>query len=245
MTETGPGHNQPSMIEHATETTSALSEWMAEHPVVQTEDEAREGKLLVDRAKDAVHEMETERGGLVGPLNERVKTINDRYRRPKGDLEHILRVLVMRLDAYVQAEEKKRHEEAEAKRKLLADAELVARRAEEAEQEAEKAASVGELGVDIAKTTQNADAAFALYKKAKRESNLAERNATVRIGGGFRRALSLRNQEILEVTDWSEAISFMGLTDRIRDAILTEARAFRKEFEELPPGITAKYDRSL
>jgi hypothetical protein len=49
----------------------------------------------------------------------------------------------------------------------------------------------------------------------------------------------------LTVTDWQAAITELGLTDLIRDAILTSARAYRKTFRELPEGIVATYDRSL
>lgn len=240
------GHNNPpSLIEHANETSNALNEWLSANPVVQTEEQAREGKLLHDRAKDATTEMENERAALVRPLNEQVKAINDRYREPGHALERILAVLVTRLDNFARAEEQRRIALADEAAKRLADAEAAARSAESAEKDAIDAADAGTLDIDVASVTSQADAAFDLYKLAQRESALAQREAKVKIGGGFRRNLSLRNKETLEVSDWSEAIAFLGLTDKIRDAILTEARAFRKEFDELPPGVTAKYDRSL
>lgn len=240
------GHNNPpSIIEHSVNTLNALGIWLSEHPVIANEDEAREGKLLVDRAKDAVHEMETERTGLVSPLNEQVKEINDRYRSPRTNLENTLQVLILRIDAFAEREEERRQKEAEAKRQAALEAERIAREAERAEEEAKELAAAGQLDINIADVTSHADAAYGLYKVAHREAQLAERETKVKIGGGFRRALSRRNQETLEVESWETAISFLGLTDRIRDAILTDARAYRKEFDELPPGITAKYDRSL
>jgi hypothetical protein len=57
--------------------------------------------------------------------------------------------------------------------------------------------------------------------------------------------MGLRDRETLTVTDWQAAITELGLTDLIRDAILTSARAYRKNFRELPEGIVATYDRSL
>lgn len=239
------GNNPPGPIEHADETVAALGSWMAEHPVILNEEDAREGKLLVDRAKAAAEEMENERTALVRPLNEQVKTINDRYRPHKATLEGTLKVLVDRLDSFTARLEEQRRVEADNKRRELEAAEMAARAAEVAEQEAVDNAATGELGIDVAQTTQNADAAFELYKLAEREAARADRNTKVKIGGGFRRALTRREKETLEVTDWMEAVAFMGLTDKIKEAILTEARAFRQEFKELPPGITATYDRSL
>lgn len=240
------GHNNPpGSIEFAQETAQALSDWMKEHPVIQTEDDAREAKVLADRAKDAEKDMENERTALVGPLNEQVKTINDRYRPHKTSLEGVLKVLVARIDSFVAAEEQRRAQAAAEAQRILAEAEAKARAAENAEREAADDAAVGVTGIDVAKTTQEADAAFELYKLAEREARRAERDTKVKIGGGFRRALTRKTKETLEVTDWHDAIAFLGLTDRIKEAILTEARAFRQEFEELPPGITPTYDRSL
>lgn len=238
-------NNPPTTIEFAGETTSALSEWLAEHPVISTEDDAREGKLLCDRARDSVADMEAERAKLVGPLRQQVEEINDRYRSPRTVLESTLHLLMMRLNQFTEAEEARRIEEADKKRRALEAAEAAAKEAERLEQESQEAAAAGVLGIDVAATTSQADAAFALYKQAKRESALADRETHVKIGGGFRRALSARNKETLTVDDWREAIDFMGLTDGIRDAILTAARAYRKEFKELPPGVSASHDRSL
>lgn len=245
-TTPGIGHNQgPPIIDHAAETAKALSTWMGEHPVVSNEDDARAGKLLCDRASSVVSEMEAERRSRVDPLNKQVKEINESYRPVRFTLESTLQALVLRLDAFAKAEEDRRTAEADEKLRLAAEAEHAAHEAEQAETEAKSDASSGVIGVDIANTTANADAAFTLYKKAKREANLAVRNKKVKIGGGFGRALSRRTTETLAVDSWEIAIGFMGMTDGIRDAILTSARAYRQEFKELPPGISAKQDRSL
>jgi hypothetical protein len=57
--------------------------------------------------------------------------------------------------------------------------------------------------------------------------------------------MGLRDRETLAVTDWQAAITEVGLTDTIRDAILASARSYRKAFRELPEGVIATYDRSL
>jgi predicted glycosyl hydrolase (DUF1957 family) len=86
-----------------------------------------------------------------------------------------------------------------------------------------------------------AEAAEAAARAAER----AERDTHVRIAGGFTRALGLRTREILTVTDWKAAIEEIGLTDAIRDAILIGARAYRKEFHELPEGIASEFERAV
>lgn len=242
----GIGHNQgPSLIDHAAEVSKMLSAWMTEHPVVSNEDDARSGKVLCDAGTSAVADIETERRGKVDPLNKQVKDINESYRPVRFTLESTLQGLLMRLDEYAKAEEARRVLEAAEKIRIADEAERKAREAEDAEQKAKESASEGVLGVDIATSTSNADAAFTLFKKAKREATRAVKNTKVRIGGGHRRALSLREKETLTVDSWESAISCMGLTDGIRDAILTAARSYRAEFSELPEGISAHHDRSL
>ena len=53
------GHNSPpDSTEFARETMAALGDWLKENPVIQTEEEAKAGKLLVDRASACVKDME-------------------------------------------------------------------------------------------------------------------------------------------------------------------------------------------
>ena len=69
----------------AGEIAADLSNWLAEHPVIGNEDEAREAKVYLDRAKLGVLDLEAERTEKVRPLNEKVKEINEHYK----DREHI------------------------------------------------------------------------------------------------------------------------------------------------------------
>ncbi len=240
------GHNHPpSPIEIATGTTGELSRWMADHPAIQGEDAARAGKVLVDRAKAGLDEMEAERDGLVRPLNEQVKAINDRYRPARTSLEKLADELKRRLSAYARALEIERVRKAEEARKAAEDAERTAREAEQREREAIEDADQGVCDVDLGAATQEADAAFAAFRKADHVAARAERDSHIRITGGFNRAMGLRDREILTVTDWQAAITELGLTDIIRDAILTSARVYRKAFRELPEGVISTYDRSL
>lgn len=241
----GLGHNNPpSSIDFSHETGEALGVWLKEHPVVQTEDEARAGKLLIDRAKGSLAELESERDKLVRPLNEQVADINRQFRIPRETLTRIRDILLERLDAYVKAEEEKREKEAEAARQAAEHAENIAREAERLEREA-RDDTAGGVEADVAGATLEADRAYSRFETASREAARAEKATHVKVSGGFGRALAPRTTEVLTVSDWKAAIEEMGVTEKITEAILSSARDFRKAFDELPHGITSTKERSL
>ncbi len=239
------GHNQPpSSIEFGNETMAVLGEWLRENPVVQTEEEARAGKLLVDRASSCVKDMEDERTKQVKPLNEQVKTINDSYRVVRDPLEKILQELKLRLDAYVRAEEAKRIAAAQEAQHKLEEAE---RRVQETIAKEREAKEDAQLGVEsnVADAVADTDVAVRVADRLQREAARAEKDTHVVLGGGFGRRLSLKAHEVLSVADWNEAITEMGCTDKITEAILSSAREYRKIFDELPAGIVATQERKL
>jgi hypothetical protein len=238
------GNNPPDSISLAGETIAALSAWMTDNPVVQTEEESREAKLLLDRAKSSLESMEIERDALVRPLNVQVKAINDRYRQPRTLLEKVRDAIAGRLTAYARRLEHERIAAAEAARRAAEEAERVAREAEAREREAAQEAAQG-VCTDTVAATEEADQAFSRFKKADRQARRAERDTRIRIGGGFGKAASLRTVEILSVTDFKAAIDDIGLTQDIANAILKGARVYRKENGELPSGVAASYERTI
>ena len=240
------GHNQPpSMIETATLTAQDLSAWLAEHPVVEDEDTAREAKLFIDRGKLCVKDLEDERNGEVRPLNEKVKAINSRYKGPRDLLDKVCSEVSRRLSAFLAEEERKRVEAAREATRIAEEAERKAREAEQDEQAAIRSASVGELGIDVATHAAQADEAFREYQQAKRKEALAERETHVKVGGGFTRALSLKSKETLHVTDPVAAIKILGKNEGVIAALLTAARAYRKIYGELPGGVAATTERKI
>jgi hypothetical protein len=249
----GLGHNlPPGPIEYARDTMGALSAWMAEHPTVATDDEAREAKKLLDQAKSCAGDIESERDKQVRPLNEKISEINGRYKavhntdskRP-GALDKVTNELKARLGAFIRAEEERREREAEAKRIAAEEAERLAREAEAREREAIENAKAGELGVDVTQVVVEADTAFSEFEHAAREYARAERDAHVRIGGGWGRSASLRTKETLVLQDPFHAIEDMGVNQGIEDAILSAARDYRKKHGKLPAGVTATTERKL
>jgi hypothetical protein len=249
----GLGHNQPpESISFGRETMAALSAWMAEHPAIENEDDAREAKKLLDRAKSCAGDIEAERDKLVRPLNEQITEINARYKavhntdskRP-GILDKVVGELKARLGAFIKAEEDRREREAAAKRREAEEAERLAREAEAREREAIENAKAGELGVDVTQVVVEADTAFSEFEHAAREAARAERDAHVKIGGGWGRSASLRTKETLVLDDPVLAIRSIGVNEAIRDAILTAARAYRKLHGKLPNGVSAVSERQL
>jgi hypothetical protein len=249
----GLGHNNgPDIIDFSHETMAALSAWMAEHPAISNEDDAREAKKLLDRAKSCAGDIEAERDKLVRPLNEQISEINVRYKavhntdsKKPGILDKVVGELKARLGVFIRGEEDRRAAEAEAKRIAAEEAERLAREAEAREREAIENAKAGELGVDVTQVVVEADSRFAEFKKADREAARAERDAHVKIGGGWGRSVSLRTKETLVLENYNKAITAIGPHPKIEEAILSAAREYRKTHDKLPAGVTAVVERQV
>lgn len=247
------GHNNPpGPIDHGQTVIDVINAWLGDHPVIETEDQAREAKPLLDRAKAAFEEIEAERDGKVRPLNEKVAEINGLYKAahstdPKkpGRFDRIVIELKSRVGAFMAREEEKRAIAAEAARKAQAEAERLAKEAEAKEREAIQNAAAGEVDIDVAEVTTIADQTFQEFERASRFAARAEKNAKVKIAGGFGNAAALRNVETLHLESYGKAIKAIGPHDKIREAILSAAREYRKLHGALPEGVTATNERKL
>lgn len=245
-------NNPPGPIDHAQTVIDDINAWLGDHPVVETEDQAREAKPYLDRAKNALDEIESERDGKVRPLNETVDAINVKYKalhntekKKPGQFDKIVNELKARVAAFLAAEEARREREAEEARRNQEEAERIAREAERREHEALQNAAAGELDIDVAEVTQAADTAFKEYELQSRFAARAERDTKVKIGGGFENAVSLRSVETLHLDSYGLALKAIGPNDKIRDAILSAARDYRKLHGALPAGVRATTERKL
>lgn len=248
------GDNKPPpdvSISRAEVAYKRLADWLANNPVIQTEEGAKTAKVQYDLAKDALDEMETERDGRVRPLNIQVQQINGSYRGPRDQLTRLAEVLRFRMNAFIEAERARREEEARKAAEERAAAEAAARAAEAAEREAIENAEHGEF-TDVGAATAQADEAFADFKKADRNAARADRAAAnVKISGGFGRSLSQRSSEVLTIDDPVKALRAIikerggVLPQKIEDAMRAAARDFRKAKGRLPDGITSVKQRSL
>jgi len=235
----------PDMTVTALETMKALSDWMAEHPVIDGHDAAKEAKVLLDRGKLCIKDLDDERRGKVDPLNKQVAEVNGHYRAPREQLEKVLQVINIRLTAYIYEEERRRFAAAAEAQLKLEEAERVAREAEAKEREAKEAAEQGELGVDIAGKVGDANAAFSAFERAQRAAAVAEKDTKVKVTGGFTRAVALRTETVLSVTDPVKAVKALMPNAFITEAIIKAARAYHKLKDKYPPGIEAKTERKL
>jgi hypothetical protein len=240
------GHNNPpEAIELASGVISDISGYMADNPVVQDEEAAKAMKLHIDRAKLCIKDIEAERDTKVRPLNYKVEQINSEYRKPRRLLGDLLDEMLGRVQIFVKAEQQRRQIAAmEAERKAV-DARLAAQVAERKERERLDDAAKGEVGVDVAEVIAEADEAFETYEKAERAAILAQKETHVKVGGGLGRSIGMRKIETLTVDSWSTAITDMGLTLDVSEAILKSARAFRKLNGRLPGGILSKIEEQL
>lgn len=247
------GHNKPpSAIDLALTTIDAMSEWMKANPVIETGEQAGEAKLLCDRAKVALDEIEAERDKLVRPLNEQVDAINRDYKalhnadkKKPGTYDRVFFELKARVSAFLVAEEEKRRKAAEEAAAKAAEAERLAREAEAKEREAIENAKAGEVDVDVVAVTADADASFAEFEKASRFAARVERDSKVKLGGGFGKAASLRTVETLHLDSYGKALKAIGPHPKIEEAILSVAREYRKQHGALPDGVSATTERTL
>lgn len=248
----GIGSNHPpGPIEHAQNVVDDINIWLSDHPTIESEDDARAAKPFMDRAKAALEEVESERDGKVRPLNETVDSINAKYKalhnvdkKKPGLFDKIVGELKSRVAAFMVREEQRREREAEMARQAQAKAEQAARDAEAKEAEALANAKAGEV-INVAEVTQQADDAFEEFERQSRFAARAEKDTKVKIGGGFGRTAALRDVETLHLESYSKAIKAIGPHERIAEAILSCARDYRKQHEQLPDGVTATYERKL
>lgn len=246
------GNNPPeepkTLLDRAREGYATLSAAIADLPVIQNEDDARTIKGHIDQLKSYYDELEAERDGKVRPLNNEVAEINGTYRPVRDPIDTLRKEAQRRLGIFLQAEEERRAREAEAARQAAIETEAKARAAESREAEAIENADQGEC-TDVGAAIAKADEAFDEFKRADRFAKRAERDAHVKIGGGFGRSASLRTKESLEVVDAKKAIASLlkagPLPEKLAEAILSAARDYRKVKGKLPDGVVAHNSRGL
>jgi hypothetical protein len=244
------GHNQPpSPIDYAKEAMADLANFLTETPVIQTPEQAKQGSLFVERSRKTLQDLDDARKAEAGPLNEKVKAINEQYRCVRDPFDGVLSELRRRLTDFAAREEAARIRLAEEARKQAEALEMEARRAEEAERESKANATLGEV-TDVAAAIVEADQSFSRFTKADRAAQIAESQTHVRLPsqlGG--KALSLREKETLYVDDPIAALMAIlavnAPLENIFGAILMAARKYRKDMGELPPGIRSEITRSI
>ena len=83
------------------------------------------------------------------------------------------------------------------------------------------------------------------FERQSRFAARAEKDTKVKLGGGFGRTATLREVETLHLENYNRAIKAIGPNDKIREAVLSAAREYRKVHGHLPDGVTATTERKL
>lgn len=226
-----------SPLEIAAEQTEILAKWLADHPVIQSEEEAREAKIVYDRGYNAKADLEAVKEKEVTPLHTAWQNGLAKYRQPVASITTAVKSVWDRMQDWLKKEQDRKIDEAEAARKAAFVAEMAARQVEAAEREAKENASQGEVGVDVVAATAQADSAFADYKHADRDAARAMQATEVRVSGGIGRAIGIRREKVLILDDGAKALAALGVTEDIRTAILKSARAYKKLNNKWPDGV--------
>ena len=248
------GHNNPpGPIDAGMDTACALSAWLAEHPVIETEDHARDAKLLLVRAKSSAGEIEDSRKRETAPLNEQLAEINERHKyihntdkKNPGILDKTVAQLAARVTDYLARLEAARIRAAQLAQKAADDA---ARKAAEAianQNDVIENARNGELGVDVTQEVIKTERAIKDAQIADRVAQRAEREAdNTKLAGGWHNNIGLKNKETLILNSYAKAIAAIGPHPKIEEAILSASREYRRANGVLPAGVTVKIERSI
>jgi hypothetical protein len=237
-----------TVLDFATTAMGLMDQFLNDNPVINDGATAEAAKVQIKTAQGCLSGMEDERDEKVRPLNDRVKAINATYSVVRAPFEKVLTEVRRRLTAYGRALEVERERIAEIARQKAQALVDAAREAQRLEQEAIDNARQGEFDAGVAARIVEADAAAAEARKAIRQANVADRDTTVRIGGGGggARAMGMRTNETLTLDDAIAAIKAMGaVSEKTRESILTDARAYRKLNGSLPAGVSSVKERQF
>ena len=225
-------------LEIAEQAKAELAAWLDKHPVITTEDEAREAKLVFDRATARNADLETARNAETQPLHQQWQAAIAKFKPTIESFSKFVTLLHGRMQAFLKEQKRKADEAAAEAVRKAQEAERAAREAEAKEREAIDDASQGVIDAGVATATADADAAFEAAQRAEREAARAVRETHVKICGGFSgRAMGLRTEKVQVLDDVHAAIKEIGLTDDIRAAVLKSARAWEKINNRWPAGV--------
>lgn len=239
-------NNPPTPIDDARPAYLRIATFLKDNPVVETEQTAFTANEELAIGKAHLKSLGDAQSAEADPLYSQWKAARAKYQGAIDGMSKIIGEVADRLKAFMLAEEARRQREADEKRRIAEEAERAAHEAERLEQEARDNAAVGEVGVDVAAAIEQADTEFDAFKKAKREADVAQKDANVRLRSRFAtKATTLKNKEILIVENAANALAALGLTEKIEEAILSSARAYRMVKGELPDGVLAKHERTI
>lgn len=229
----------------AKETGRDLKAWLVETPVIENWDQRKAANAWKERTDIALKGMEDERKPKADPLYAQWKRINETYSFVSKPLGELFGELKRRINKFDDIEEARRKAEAERLRQEAEEKERLAREAEAREQDAIASVDVGACE-DVGSAIEEANEAFHDFQVADRAAARAEKNVAVRVAsivGG--RATARRTKRVLVVSDPLAAVKSMWPNERIAEAIRLAAKDYENDFDELPPGVTETFERSI
>jgi len=238
-------HNRPTPAELAADVMERIGSFLQNNPVIETTEQAGAAAKLAALSKKHLDDLEDERKERGRPHREQLQAIQSEYAEPLRSATAVLGMLKERLTVFAKAEEARRRAEADRLAREAYEAEERLRRAAEALADASDDAAHGEVGVDLVAATAAEGVALRDAAKAARVAARAERDTGVRMATGVGRAASLRSREILSITDPVAAVTELGLTPDIEEAVRKSAAAFKKLRGRLPNGVTSHIERSI
>lgn len=244
-----PGGNLPKAaqsIEAARETYASIKAFLDSAIVIQDEETSAKAKLMLDRGRGAVADLERDMEAEATPLRKVWEDCRARFTPAIKAFAKPLDELRARMTAFALEQERKRKAALEEARRIAEVARLAALEAERIEGEAKENAAVGDLEAEVGTAIAHADVAFQEFKQADKAASVAYREANdTTIRGGFSRGVGLKDKKTLVLDDWQKAITALGLTDDIRDAILKSARAYKSLHKKLPDGVSETVERKI
>jgi molecular chaperone GrpE (heat shock protein) len=231
------GNAPPSPIDLAQAAANDLAAFLKNNPAFVDRDSARRGKLHRDRLYASIKDVGEAEKAEQKPLKDQLEAIQTRYVPIALKLSNLKTELNERIDAFLKRERDALAIEAAEKIRVAEEMRLTARAAEERLNQTKDDAKQGVFG-DIGGAIDDASKAIAQAARAQRQAAVALRDsATVRLGGGFGRAVGIRAKKRLVLTDWEAALKVIGLTESLQDAILTASRHYHREHGAWPRGV--------
>lgn len=241
------GNNPPpnDALVDARDTYKVVATWLRNNPAVTNESDAHAANEILGIAKSSLTILESARESECTPLRKIWEEARAKWATPIDSISKLHIEVSGRLQPYMLAEEDKRKAKAAEARRAAEALEAAAREAERIETEARDNASVGEF-VDVVQASNDADQAFGEFKHAERIATIAEKGSTVKLRSRFAtKATTLRTKRTLVIADVEKALTAVGITEGITEAILTEARKFKRDFGKWPDGVIEETERGL
>lgn len=232
-------HNNPpasASIEMAETAAKALADFLSAHPVIDASNEAAL-KIVYDRANLAKRDLDDADDTETKPLYRKWQDALAKYKPCRAKLDSLLSDAGGRIQSYLRAKKAEADRVAEAARleaaRLVAEADA----AIAAHDEAVEDSKVGVI-VDMNATLDEANRKVEEAQRALRSEARAERDTAVKLKGGFDRGIGLKApKKVLRLENFNDAISEIGLTSDITEAVFKAARAYKKLHGRLPKGI--------